>query len=94
MAYLSGEGLMYKPVLMVGAILGYLPIVCLIMLTMRSYVSAHFKRQWQITAYYKIYPVQMVVLLCSLLFHDTPEIILLYFYYTRSVDFKFKSHTV
>ena len=74
---------MYTPVPVVIAFLGYLPLMCMVVLLLRCYASAHYRRLWKVTSYYKIYPVQMVVLLTSLIFHDTPEMILLYFFYTR-----------
>ena len=81
--YLQGEGLMYSPVFMVTVLLGYLPFALLIILGLRCYVSARYRRRWKTTSYYKIYPVQMCVLLIATIFHDTPEMILLYFFYTR-----------
>ena len=81
--YIQGDGLMYTQVFTVTLLLAYLPFTLLIILTLRCYVVTHYLSRWKTTSYYKIYPVQMAVLLISTIFHDLPEVITLYFYYTR-----------
>ena len=81
--YIQGDGLMYTPVFTVTLLLAYLPFTLLVILTLRCYTVTHYLSKWKTTSYYKIYPVQMAVLLASTIFHDLPEVITLYFYYTR-----------
>ena len=81
--YVQGDGLMYTQVFTVTLLLAYLPFTLLVILSLRCYVVTHYLSRWKTTSYYKIYPVQMAVLLVSTIFHDLPEVITLYFYYTR-----------
>ncbi|CAG5104536.1 Oidioi.mRNA.OKI2018_I69.chr1.g1314.t1.cds [Oikopleura dioica] len=81
--YLEGQGLMYSPTFVVVIFLGYLPIMIMIVLMLRGFVLVRYFRLWKTTSYYKLYPMQMIVLLINTIFHDLPEMILLYFYYTR-----------
>jgi hypothetical protein len=94
--YLEGQGLMYSPTFIVVIFLGYLPIMIMIVLMLRGFVLVRYFRLWKTTSYYKLYPMQMIVLLVkkndlkkpqnfqiNTIFHDLPEMILLYFFYTR-----------
>ena len=87
---------MYSPTFIVVIFLGYLPIMIMIVLMLRGFVLVRYFRLWKTTSYYKLYPMQMIVLLVkkndlkksqnfqiNTIFHDLPEMILLYFYYTR-----------
>ena len=63
--YLEGQGLMYSPTFIVVIFLGYLPIMIMIVLMLRGFVLVRYFRLWKTTSYYKLYPMQMIVLLVT-----------------------------
>ena len=58
------------------ALLGLLPIIALLIFSLKCYFVVKYRRMWAVTSYYKLYPLTMVVLLINLLLHDLPQTIL------------------
>ena len=60
----------------IKALLGLLPIIALLIFSLKCYFVVKYRRMWAVTSYYKLYPLTMVVLLINLLLHDLPQTIL------------------
>ena len=83
MLYRSGHGLMFDPVTLVTVCLGILPIIGLLSFILKCYISVNFRRIWDAQDIYKLFPTNMILLICELVLHEVPELILVYFYQTR-----------
>jgi len=89
--YRSGQGLMFDPEQFVMVWLAILPIIGLLTFMLKCYISVNFRRIWDEHDIYRLHPTNMILQICELVFHEVPELILVYFYQTR---YKLKLHTV
>ena len=81
--YRNGHGLMFDPAWNVTIWLAILPIIGLLTFILKCYISVNFRRIWDADDIYKLYPTNMILLISELIFHEVPELILVYFYQTR-----------